>query len=63
VGWTYGPANLLHGDENGLIKVPEEGRDRLPELAAKLVAAEKKVADFVKSDNFTIQGLKDLMTY
>ena len=55
--------DLLHGDENGLIKVPEQGREKLPELAREVTQAERELMDYVKSDSFTLDGLKNKMTH
>ena len=57
-GLPIKPGDLLHGDLNGLIKVPEESRDRLPQAAAEVTKAEKAVLDFVRGDSFTLDGLK-----
>jgi regulator of RNase E activity RraA len=44
------PGDLLHGDMNGLLKVPEEGRERLPALARQVVEDEKVVLDYLRGD-------------
>jgi regulator of RNase E activity RraA len=62
-GMQVRPGDLLHGDGNGLISVPEEGRERLPELAAEVTAGEKKVMDYIRGDDFTVDGLKELITH
>jgi 4-hydroxy-4-methyl-2-oxoglutarate aldolase len=62
-GLEIAPGDLLHGDLNGLIKVPETGRDKMPGLADEVRRDEKKVMDFIKSDDFTIDGMKDLFTH
>jgi len=62
-GVEVSPGDLLHGDANGLIKVPEHGRDRLPELAAAVTRAEKVVLDFVKGNDFNLDGLRERMRH
>lgn len=39
-GLEIEPGDLLHGDVNGLIKVPAEGRETLPGLAARVTKRE-----------------------
>lgn len=50
--------DLIHADENGVIKIPWNCVDKLPETARELLTQEKGIADFVKSPNFSIEKLK-----
>ncbi len=50
--------DLIHGDENGVIKVPWNCVDKLPETAQELSAQEEKIVNFAKSSNFSIEKLK-----
>src|SRR3984957_18310498 len=40
-GVTIRTGDLLHGDENGLITIPDAGRERLPELVATILSKER----------------------
>jgi len=51
--------DLIHGDENGVIKIPWECVDKLPEIAQELLTQEKKIVDFVNSSDFSIEKLKE----
>lgn len=62
-GLTVHPGDMLHGDENGLISVPEGGRERLPELADQVRAKEKKVLDYLKGEGATLEGIRERMTH
>ena len=62
-GLTIHPGDLLHGDENGLIQIPEEGRDRLPELCDRVRAKEKIVLDYLKGSQVTHEGVRERMTH
>lgn len=62
-GMTVHPGDLLHGDENGLIKIPEEGRGKLPELADKVLQKEKVALDYIKSDEVTLEGIRERLTH
>lgn len=55
--------DLLHGDINGLIKVPREFRERLPEMVEKVRRSEGALLEYIKSDAFTVEGLKDRLTH
>ena len=47
-GLDIEPGDLLHGDLNGLIKIPEEGREKLAGLAAGITERESGLRDCVK---------------
>jgi 4-hydroxy-4-methyl-2-oxoglutarate aldolase len=59
-GLPIDPGDLLHGDANGLVKLP---RNALPDLvkgAAKIRAREKEMLDFARSPSFSAAGLHDV---
>ncbi|MFW5893762.1 MAG: RraA family protein [Verrucomicrobiota bacterium] len=62
-GMTIHPGDLLHGDENGLIKIPVEGREQLPELADKVLRKEKTALDYIKGEEVTLQGIRERLTH
>lgn len=53
------PGDLIHGDENGVVKIPWECVDEVPKIAQELLAREKRIVNFVKSSNFSIEKLKE----
>lgn len=57
-GLVVKPGDLLHGDENGLISVPECDVNELARAVDAVRAREKKLMDFVKGDRFTIEELR-----
>jgi 4-hydroxy-4-methyl-2-oxoglutarate aldolase len=57
-GVTIRPGDMLHADENGLITVPESGRDRLHELVDQILAKERKLLDFVRGSGFTASQMR-----
>lgn len=62
-GMSVNPADLLHGDENGLINVPETGRDQLPELAGQVLESEREALEYIKSEEATLDGIRDKLTH
>jgi len=52
-GVTIRPGDMLHADENGLITVPESGREKLHDLVDQILAKEQKLLDFVRASEFT----------
>jgi 4-hydroxy-4-methyl-2-oxoglutarate aldolase len=57
-GVTIRPGDMLHADENGLITVPESGRERLHELVDQILAKERKLLDFVRGSGFTASQMR-----
>ena len=57
-GLVVKPGDILHGDENGLISVPECGLEELAGAVESVRAREKRLMDFVKGDGFTIEALR-----
>ena len=57
-GMTIRPGDMLHGDENGLITVPEPGRERLPELVEAILSKERALLEFVGGSEFTASKLR-----
>lgn len=57
-GVTIRPGDLLHADENGLITVPESGRDRLPALVDQIVSKERALLEVVRDRTFKAGQLR-----
>jgi 4-hydroxy-4-methyl-2-oxoglutarate aldolase len=54
------PGDLVHADQHGVVTIPPEIADRIPEAVAKVEADERKIIDVCKSKDFSAQKLKDL---
>lgn len=57
-GLMIRPQDILHGDENGLISVPREALERLPDAVERVRSREKALIDFVRGPNFNFDGLR-----
>lgn len=57
-GITIRPGDMVHADENGLITVPESGREKLHELVDQILAKEQKLLDFVRGSGFTASQIR-----
>ena len=62
-GLRIAPGDLLHGDVNGLLTVPQEKRDALPGLLSQVREREQKLMTYVNSDSFTLDGLEERLTH
>lgn len=51
--------DILHGDANGIVIVPDEILDQLPAAVAEVRERERRLMDFITSDRFTLQGAKE----
>jgi 4-hydroxy-4-methyl-2-oxoglutarate aldolase len=58
-GLVIHPGSLLHGDENGLALVPEELREKIPEMVDRIRKRESELLGFVRSPEFTLDGLRN----
>lgn len=55
-GLPVRPGELLHGDENGLITVPEADLERLKEAVEDVRRNERRIMDYARSPEFTVDG-------
>lgn len=54
------PGDLVHGDHHGVVTVPPEIADRLPQAVAAVEADERKIIDLCRSSDFSVDRLKTL---
>lgn len=52
---------LLHADMHGVQSVPLEIADRVPEIGEKILAHKHGIIDFCRSQNFSVEQLRDLV--
>jgi 4-hydroxy-4-methyl-2-oxoglutarate aldolase len=57
-GLTINPGDLLHGDVNGLLVVPDSVADRVIDEVQKVREAEKAMLDLVRQPGFSVEKLK-----
>jgi regulator of RNase E activity RraA len=54
------PGDLIHADQHGVVTIPPEVADRVPEAVRKVEADERKIIEVCQSKDFSAQRLKDL---
>jgi 4-hydroxy-4-methyl-2-oxoglutarate aldolase len=59
LGMTVRPTDVLHGDENGLIVVPNAGMENLPAAVEAVRKRESKLMDYVRGLEFSFEGLRE----
>ncbi len=59
---TIRTGDLLHGDINGLIEVPVERREELPEMVARVRKEEGDLMQDVRAGGFTLDRLRQRVT-
>ena len=57
-GLVIHPQDILHGDLNGLIQVPKEAAEGLPNAVATVRAKERKVMEMTKDPDFSASRLR-----
>lgn len=55
-GWPVRPGDIVHGDENGLITVPDTQPEKIREAVEEIRASERRILEFVRSDAFSLDG-------
>ncbi len=60
-GIVIHPGDLLHADENGVLLVPPGIQDSLAEKVDAIRVRERKLMDYMRSPEFTIEGLRGIM--
>jgi regulator of RNase E activity RraA len=60
-GMEVHTGSLLHGDQHGVLTIPNEIAAEVPNVAAKLQRCEKEVIEFCESSDFSIVKLSELM--
>ena len=54
------PGDLVHGDQHGVVTIPQEIAARIPEAIAKVEADERKIISLCQSAGFNVDKLKAL---
>ena len=57
-GLEVKPGDLLHGDVNGVLVIPDSVADRVVEKALEVRAAEAEVLEFLKKPGLTVEALR-----
>jgi len=55
-GLQIEPGDLLHGDLNGVVKIPEEIAEKTIEVAMKIRDEEAELISFINSEDFSAEG-------
>jgi regulator of RNase E activity RraA len=58
LGVELKPGDLLHGDENGLLRIPSAALAGLPSAVDNVRARERRLMDFMRSPDFSLEKLK-----
>ena len=58
-GVTIATGDILHGDENGLLTVPRGYEKEIVAAVDKIRASERRLMDWVRSDEFNLEGFHD----
>jgi regulator of RNase E activity RraA len=61
LGMPVKPGDLLHGDENGLITVPDGVDNELPGAVEAIRTRERRIMEFVRGPAFTIDGFRGIV--
>lgn len=62
-GLQIQPGDLLHGDVNGLLKVPRAGRNDILQEVGAVRAAEQQLLNYLNQEEFQIAELRKLLVH
>ncbi len=54
------PGDLIHADQHGVVTIPPEIADRIPEAVAKVEADEREIISLCQAPDFSADRLKEL---
>jgi regulator of RNase E activity RraA len=58
LGMTVRTGDLLHGDENGVLHIPDATLDRLPAAVESIRTRERELMEYVRGPQFNLAGLR-----
>jgi regulator of RNase E activity RraA len=58
LGVELKPGDLLHGDENGLLRIPAAALGDLEQAVERVRSRERRLMDFMRSPEFSVEKLK-----
>jgi len=56
-GVWINPGDLLHGDQHGVVVIPSEIAERIPEAAERVAADEQRIIHACQSEGITVERL------
>ena len=56
-GMTVRPGDILHGDEHGVLQIPEDAVPRILDKAEGIRDDERKVVEWSRSPGFSVEKL------
>jgi regulator of RNase E activity RraA len=60
-GMTVNPGDLIHADQHGAVVVPVDVAREVPDAAAKIAAAERRIIDAAQQPDFSAARLRELL--
>ena len=59
-GLAVRPGDVLHADRHGVLLIPNEVAERLPAAADKILTRERKLVDWIRSEDFDLERLEEM---
>ena len=57
-GVSVNPGDLMHGDQHGVVTIPHEIAERIPESAERVAADEQRIIQACRAEGVTLERLK-----
>ncbi len=60
-GLTVLTGDLLHGDQHGVLNVPQQIAGEIPSVVNQMAGQRREIIEFCTSPKFSVEGLRDLI--
>jgi regulator of RNase E activity RraA len=60
-GLRIAPGDLLHGDRHGIIRIPTDIAQGIPDAIAHITAREREILEHCRSENFSKTELRKIL--
>ncbi len=61
-GMQVRPGEIIHGDRDGIVSIPGDIAERVPEAAKRVIERERKVCEYCKGSGFSREKLRATIT-
>ena len=58
LGLPVRPGELIHGDENGLMTLPDVSQQQIEAVVNQVQDRERALMEYIRSEHFTLDGLR-----
>ncbi len=61
-GVQINPGEIIHGDRDGIVSIPADLAERIPDVARRIMKREHSISEYCNSPEFSREKLKEIIT-